>query len=399
MSQGVVEETRPLPWVNNIVFAAKKNGGIRTCLDCTPANNVTTKYDWPLPRLQDVRHRLRGASWFTRLDLADAFFRFHVPVEHRDLLAYRLNGRTYRFTRMPFGVTNGPAFFQKFMDHVLAAHFLYALWYLDDVLIFARDCVNLRSRTAAVKTELLRAGCTVNEDKSEYEKQSLLFAGLWFTPTSMGPNKAKVAELLALPAPVTKVDRQSALGLVSYLRDFIPFASLLTASIHVSARDLATQADCSKEWGNLLRHVSRFATTVGEWDDDGDAELYTDASKVGCGAILIQKGKIIAIVSRKFTKTELGSYYDTTARESLGLLLGASRFRLFLHRPRGVTRVLSDHAALLNRKLTEMTPREVRWHWKITQWVSNLSHVPGKENPADYISRWGLSQFGGRIQV
>lgn len=396
---GVIEKCRPLPWVNNIVYAAKKSGGIRVCLDCTPTNEVTRGFEWPLPRLQDLRHRIKGFRWFTRLDLEAAFFRIVVPHEFRDLLAFRCENETYRFARMPFGVTDGPSIFQRFMDHTLAAHFFYAFWYIDDIIIGGHTIDDLRSKTAQVKADLVRAGCTVNEAKSEYDKASLLFAGIWVSPKSFGPNKDLVRKILLLPPPVTKLDRQSALGLVSYLRDFIPFCALLTSTIHLGAREMTLQPRCEHEWRRLLDHIAKFATTIGEWDEDGDAELYVDASKTGCGAILIQKGRIVAIVSRKFTPTELGSSYDTTARETLGLLLAAKKLRLFLHRQKGVTKVLSDHSALLNRKLTELTPREMRWQWIIRQWIPTLEHVPGKKNPADYISRWGLDHIGGRIQV
>lgn len=397
--QGITEKCRPLPWVNNLVFVAKKTGGIRVCLDCTPANEVTKGFEWPLPRLQDLRHRLRGFKWFTRLDLTAAFFRIAVPPEYRNLLAFRSQDQTYRFLKMPFGVSDGPSVFQRFMDHILASHFYYSFWYIDDIIIGGHTLSDLRSKTAQVKADLLRAGNTVNEEKSEYDRSSVLFAGVRVSPKTFGPNKELVAKVLALPPPVTKTDRQSALGLVSYLRDFIPFCSMLTSTIHLGAREMATQPECSKEWAALTRHIASTIGDITEWDDAADADLYTDASKTGCGAILIQKGKVIAIASRKFTTTEMGRSYDTTARETLGLLLAAKKMKIFLHRARGVTHVWSDHSALLNRKLSELTPRDMRWQYIIRQWIPTLKHVPGKNNPADYISRWDVSHIGGQILV
>lgn len=300
---------------------------------------------------------------------------------------------------MPFGVTDGPSIFQRFMDTILAEHRLIAFWYIDDVLIFGATESELVRNTISVKRTLLTNGCVVNEEKSTYRKQSLLFAGLWVTPDTVGPNKEKIAELFATPVPKTKTDRQSALGLVSYLRDFIPLASILTASMNIPARDWVPPSEYVPLWNKLLNHISQFATTLGHFDETGPAQLYADASGGGCGAILIQNGKVISLVSRKFTATELGAKYDTTDRETLALLLAAERFKMFLHRPKGMTRVMSDHSALLNRKVAGMSPRQVRWHRRITTWISNLEHVKGKENPADFISRWPVQQFGGRIRV
>ena len=69
LAKQVVETIPTPPLTNNLVMVAKKDGRIRVCIDCTPANKVTASFDWPLPRLQDVRYRTQGATWFARIDL------------------------------------------------------------------------------------------------------------------------------------------------------------------------------------------------------------------------------------------------------------------------------------------------------------------------------------------
>lgn len=393
----VVETSDAIVWVNNPVFVAKKNGKIRVCIDCRPANAVMEDFDWPLPRLQDLRHRTRGAGWFSRMDLSDAFFRIRIPKEWRHLTAYESRGKRYQFTRMPFGLKTAPAVFQRFMDHVLSPFFKFCFWYIDDVLVWASSLAELRKRTRAIKKALRMHGNEINEDKSEYEKPGLLFAGLWTYHGGQGPNLAKVQEVLAIPAPRTKVEKQSALGLVSYLRDFIPLVSLLTASLTVSKDNTLSQEEYAKEWRRLLRHIGVTISTLGCWDDDKDADLYTDASGTGVAALLIQDGRIVALSSRKLSSTE--TRYSTTDREHLSLKLAAEKFKLFLHRNKGATKVWNDHEALLNRKVEEMTPRQSRTYETINQWIPTIRHVPGVKNPADFFSRWGLEIQGGQIRV
>lgn len=395
LSQGVVEIKNDLPWVNNPVFVAKKNGAIRVCIDCRPANAVTKSFDWPLPRLQDLRHATRGARWFSRMDLKDAFFRIRVPAQWRYLTAFESEGIRYQFSRMPFGLKTAPAVFQRFMDHVLALFCLFAFWYMDDVLVYAESRAELRRKTKAVKNALAKIGCTVNEEKSEYEKQGLLFAGVWVYHGGVGPNHRKVAELLAISPPRTKVEKQSALGLTSYLRDFLPLTSIFTAELSVAKDCAISEEDYAKEWRRLLDHVSRSITTLGHWDCDKDADLFTDASNKGAAAILIQDGRICALASRKLSPAE--TRYSTTDREHLSLLLAAEKFKFFLHRTGGVTKVWNDHSALLNRKWTDMTPRQARTAEKINQWIPVLHHVRGKDNPADFLSRWGIEILGGQF--
>lgn len=397
LSSKVVEIGRSIVWVNNPVFVAKKNGKIRTCIDCRPANAVTQDYEWPLPRLQDLRHTTRGWRWFTRIDLKDAFFRIRIPSVWRHLTAFESMGVRYQFTRMPFGLKTAPAVFQRFMDYVLSPLLGTCFWYMDDILVGSDTLDELRTRTRRVKDRLAEQGCEVNEEKSEYDKQGLLFAGTWVYGQGVGPNFHKVKEVLALPPPRTKPEKQSALGLVSYLRDHIPLTSHLTAELSVSKDNTLDKEQYEEEWRKLTRHIRHAITTLGKWDDQQDADLYTDASKVGAAAVLVQNERIIALASRKLTGAE--TRYSTTDREHLSLLLAAEKFKVFLHRPMGVTKVWNDHEALLNRSWAEMTPRQARTAEKIHQWIPTIHHVPGIRNPADYFSRWGLEIMGAQVRV
>jgi len=166
---------------------------------------------------------------------------------------------------MPFGLQTAPSVFQRFMDHKLAKHRSYAFWYMDDVLIYAQSLAELRRRTSAVQATLAGAGCKVNEEKSEYDKQGLLFAGMWIFGGGQGPNHKKVEQIRATPAPRTKVEKQSALGLVSYLRDHIPLCSLLTADLSSSDTNTSSPHEYEANWRRLQRHIERSITTLGQW--------------------------------------------------------------------------------------------------------------------------------------
>jgi len=364
------------------------------CIDAKPVNAVMEDFDWPLPRLQDLRYHTHGWKWFSRMDLKDAFFRISVPSQWRDLTAFESDGITYRFIRMPFGLKTAPSVFQRFMDHTLAKHKSHSFWYMDDVIVGGQTLAALRVAQVRVKATLLRAGCVVNEAKSEYEKQGLLFAGIWVFGGGVGPNETKVQQVLSLPAPQTKEDKQSALGLVSYLRDHIPFASSLTATLSVAKGSRTGPVD-EAQWRALLGDIAATITSCAHWDENRDADLYTDGSKTGCSAMLIQDGRIVTLASRKFIPAE--TRYSTTDREHLGLVLAAKKFRLFLHRPKGETFCWTDHTSLLNRRDTELTPRQHRWRNEVNQWIPRLRHVKGKSNPADFFSRWDIDVPGGQI--
>jgi Reverse transcriptase (RNA-dependent DNA polymerase)/RNase H-like domain found in reverse transcriptase len=398
LEQQVTETTQPLPWCNNLVLVAKKDGRIRVCVDCTPANEVTEDFNWPLPQLQDLRYAIRGHSWFSRIDLKDAFFRIKVPREYRHLTAFRSNNQTYQFRRMPFGLKTAPATFQRFMDRGLAHFQGWAFWYMDDILIAADSTTQLASREREVRRRLREMGCAVNEEKSESQKQQLLFAGLWVMGAGIGPNLTKLRELIRIPPPTNKAEAQSALGLVSYLRDFIPLIGHFTSMLYPDKHGLRLENDkYAEHWSRLLRHVASACTINHHWSDNEPADLYTDASQFALGVIAIQDQRIVAVASRKLTAAE--TRYSATDREHLGLVYAARKFRLILHRREVDTRVWSDHSALLTRKKDELTPRQSRWNEIVTYWIPGLRHVKGKENPADFISRWRVNSVGAEIRA
>jgi len=395
LAQGVVEKApSDLPWVNNTVHVPKSNGATRVCIDATPANQVTEDFEWPLPRLQDLRHHLVGNKWFARIDLKDAFFRLGVPPPFRHLTAFVCDGVNYWFIRMPFGLKTAPAHFQRFMDHMLASHKGHAYWYMDDILVSAPTKRLLQDHVQRIARTLLLWKCEVNWTKSVLESQGLLFAGIWVYSGGQGPNHKKREEIHNLPVPVTKTDKQSALGLISWLRDFTPLASELTASLSVKKGEKTLPVDPDK-WREFTADVARRMTTIGDWDEEAEAQLYCDASLRACSAVLLQKGRIVALASRKFSPAE--TRYSTTDREHMALVLAATKFKLLLNRGRGSTRILSDHSALLNRRWRDLTPRQTRWKWVIETWIPRIEHVPGQNNPADYFSRWDVSVGGGQI--
>jgi hypothetical protein len=396
LGQGVIEPIPTPPLLNNLVLVAKKDGRTRVCVDCTPANQVTQAFDWPLPRLQDIRYRIQGNTWFSRIDLKDAFFRIGVPAEYRRLTAFLAGKQAYQFRRMPFGLKTAPAVFQRFMDWGLSTFYEWAVWYIDDILICATSREELIARERLVRYKLQEMKCTINEDKSESEKQEILFTGLLVTGEGVGPNPAQVAAVRSLPTPSTKAEAQSALGLVSYLRDFVPLVGHFTAMLYPDKDGLRLdKVAYERQWGLLIKHLVSAISITHHWKQGVACDLFTDASQYALGVILIQAGKIVALASRKLSPAE--TRYSATDREHLGLVYAAEKFKVTLHQPDAPTRVWSDHSSLLSRQADRLTPRQSRWNTLVNTWIPKVEHVPGKANPADFISRWKFDGVGAKF--
>lgn len=396
--KGVIEQIPLHEFSLNPVFVPKKTGAIRVCIDATPTNEVTRDWDYPLPDLKTLRYRLTGFKWFARLDLTDAFFRISVRPQDRVWTSFRCMGRQYAFRRMPFGLKTAPSTFQRYMDNTLIEYVATAYWFIDDILIGGYTLEDLREKVRRIKSKLLKAGSQVNENKSEYDKQCIQFCGIMISSEGIGPDQAKVQEILNTPIPTTKKDAQSALGLVSYLRDFIPLTSHFTSMLYPDKDGLKLPyTQYVTQWKKLLGHLASAATSLRHFNPKEPCTLYTDASGGGLGAIVIQNKKVVALASRQLTGAE--TRYSATDRETIGLVFAAKKFKMMLHSKSGANEVFNDHAAIMTRKRDDLSPKQERWLHIIQYWMPKLKHVKGLDNPADFISRWKWEIGGGAMNI
>ena len=379
IAQGYVE---PSPaWVTcNPLFVEKRNGAIRTCIDYRPINKVTKFWEWALPRIKDIRHQLVGYSWFTRLDLKEAFHRITVLPHCRALTAFHTHRGTYHFTRMPFGLCTAPSTYQRFIDWVLAPARQWTIRYVDDVLILATSARQCRLRTRTVERLLSRHRVLINDDKSERNVRRTTFVGLDINENGIGCSLPTEG----WPLPVTKKEWQSAMGYANCFRDFVPNFADLAQGLY-PASDNPPMEERHERWRRLWEETSRHVG-LKHYDSDLPGQLYLDASLHAVGAVLVQRNRVCAIFSKGLTGAQ--SRYSATDREHLALLLGTEAFRVFLQGS-ALVQVNTDHTALLNRDETRLTPRQSRWKHRIQSITTHIKHVSGETNPADYWSRQG----------
>jgi len=346
-------------------------------------NDVTGDFDWPLPRLQDVRHRVRGFTWFAGIDLKDAFHRMDIPEHLQQLVCIITPWGYYQFRKMPFGLKTAPAHFQRYLDQLLNEYAHWAIWYQDDILILARSKVEARNRQRILARKLEKDGNLINWTKSTPPTRQITWCGMQIAADGLQAGNPLAKDIAT---PYSKKDRLSALGWLGYFRNHIPNLSYYTEKVTPNQHNMVRSTDYEKDWAALMEACGK-VVDLAHWVDNDDAEAYVDASKYSMGGMIVQNGKIVAVWSKKLSPAQ--TRYDTTDRESLALATMASKFRIFLHRSQGKTTVQTDHMAILNRHWSELRPIQVRWAQTIKRWVSNLRFIPGAENPADFLSRKG----------
>ncbi|KZS05692.1 Uncharacterized protein APZ42_031051 [Daphnia magna] len=314
--------------------------------------NAVFKRDvYPLPRIDDVFDRLAGAEYFSTLDLASGYWQVPVAEKDRQKTAFVTPDGLFEFKRMPFGLANAPATFQRLMDQVLnRLKWTVCLVYLDDILVFGKTFEEHHSRLILVLTALGEANLILNMKKSD---------GIRLDPE-------KVSALERMEVNSVKSLR-AFLGLASYYRKFIPEISHLTAPLVTLLKKNAKwnwEERQKKAVRALVRLLSAEPVLV-HFDENLPTEIHTDASHFGLGAVLAQKvdGEVkpVAFLSRALSDAE--SRYRSNELECLALLRSLKKFRCYVYgRP---FTVRTDNSA-------------VKWLW-------DKKELSGK------FSRWMLS--------
>ena len=136
LDQKVIESSVS-PWASPIVLVQKKDGGVRFCVHYRKLNRVTKLDEFPLPRIDDILDRLAGSRHFSTLDLASGYSQVEMEDSSKEKTAFTTYSGLYQFRKMPFGLVNAPATFQRLMEVVLSGLARsVCVVYLDDILVF-----------------------------------------------------------------------------------------------------------------------------------------------------------------------------------------------------------------------------------------------------------------------
>ena len=168
-----------LPWCNAVVLVRKKDGTLRFCIDFRCLNARTKKDSHPLPRGPETMESLVGARYFSTMDLKSGFWQVKMSEESRQYTAFTVGSLgIYEFLKMPYGLCNAPATFQRLMQNCLGKlNLQYALIYLDDVIVHSQTPEDHLRHLQAVLDRFALNGLKLKPSKCHFFKESLTYLG------------------------------------------------------------------------------------------------------------------------------------------------------------------------------------------------------------------------------
>ena len=386
------------PFGAPILFARKKDGSLRMCVDYRALNDLTIKNRYPLPRIDELLDQLHGAKWFTALDLWSGYHQVRVHPTDIHKTAFRTRYGHFEFTVLPFGLTNAPATFMAFMNDALRP-FLdkFVVVYLDDILIYSKTESEHIEHVQSVLAVLKQHQLQVKLKKCVFARNSIPFLGFLVTSAGVCPDPAKVKAVVDWPLPTNVTEVRSFLGFANYCRRFIkdfaataaPLTELTRASVPFPPQ---LSADAIASFDALkLALTSAPLLVLPSIGPDSEFALYTDASTIAIGAVLMQdQGKglqPVAYESRKLNTHEVN--YPVCDLELLAVVHALRVFRCYLEGCRRFT-VYTDHDTL-KYFMTQQTlsGRKARWQEQLSPFAPfmTIEYRKGTKNFADGLSR------------
>ncbi|GJV98834.1 putative reverse transcriptase domain-containing protein [Tanacetum coccineum] len=313
---------------------------------------------YPLPSIDDLFDQLQGSQFFSKIDLMSGYHQLRVHEDDIPKTAFRTRYGHFEFTVMPFGLTNAPTVFIDLMNKVCRPYLdKFVIVFIDDILIYSKTreehVEHLRLVLRLLKKEKLYAKFS----KCEFWLREVQFLGHVINGNGIHVDPSKIEAVKNWKAP-----------------------------------RIPTKKCKTFDWGEeqeltfqTLKDKLCNALVLALLDGPEDFVVYCDASGIGLGCVLMQRGKVIAYASRQLKIHEKN--YTTHDLELGATVFALKLWRHYLYGTKSV--IYTDHKSLQHIfSQKELNMRQRRWIELFSDYDCEIRYHPGKANVvADALSR------------
>ena len=385
------------PMASPVFFIKKKDGTLRLVQDYRALNAITVKNRYPLPLISELIEKLRGARYFTKLDVRWGFNNIWMKDGDEWKAAFRTNRGLFEPLVMFFGLTNSPATFQTMMNDIfrdLIAEGVVVV-YLDDILIFTETIEQHREVTRQVLRLLEENKLFLKPDKCEFERTKVEYLGVVISHNSVEMDPVKVAGVADWPVPTNKKEVQSFLGFINFYRRFIQdFSHHARPLFNLTKNEVKWHwSDSEQSAFDTLKGLITSAPILMSPDNSRPFQIEADSSDFATGAVLSQesledgKWHPVAFLSKSLSEVERN--YEIHDKEMLAIIRAMEEWRHFLEGSEHKFDVWTDHKNLeYFRSAKKLNRRQAWWSLFLARFDFTLHHRPGKSmGEPDALSR------------
>ncbi|XP_076939255.1 uncharacterized protein LOC143607857 [Bidens hawaiensis] len=220
------------PCVVPALLTPKKDGTWWMCVDSRAINKITVRYNFPIPRLDDLLDQISGATIFTKLDLKNGYYHIRHKPGDEWKTAFKTREGLYEWSVMPFGLSNTPSTFIRVMNQLLGTYIgKFVVVYFEDILIYSASFSEHVMHVRKVLALFRRDNFYAATKKCVFMTPKVLFLGYDISGEGIQVDDSKVADVQNWPTPTTITEVCSFHGLAYFYRRFIPHFSSIMAPI------------------------------------------------------------------------------------------------------------------------------------------------------------------------
>ncbi|KAL4386866.1 hypothetical protein GQ457_09G016810 [Hibiscus cannabinus] len=361
-------------------------------MDYRKLNKATKKDHFPLPFIDQMLDWLAGKEFYCFLDGYSGYNQISIAPEDQEKTTFTCPYGTYAFRRMPFGLCNAPATFQRCMLAIfsdMVEEFLEV--FMDDFSVSGETFDSCVGNLAKVLKRCEEADLVLNWEKCHFMVNEGTVLGHRISSKGIEVDKAKVEVIEKLLPPTNVKGIRSFLGHAGFYRRFIKDFSKISkplCNLLQQNQPFVFDKECQSAFEELkLRLISAPVVVPPDWS--APFELMFDASDHAVGAALGQRrGKLFHVIyyaSRTLNEAQIN--YTTTEKELLAVVFAFEKFRSYLIGTKVI--VHTDHSAikyLVTKK--DVKPRLIRWILLLQEFDLEVKDMKGTENQvADHLSR------------
>ena len=405
------------PWASPVVIVPKKSAPgephqRRMCVDFRRLNKQVPEVKnmsggkgcislVPLPKIDELYAKLQGYKVFSTLDLRSGYCHIGLSDSAKPKTAFVVSGMgKFQFNRVPFGLAQAPAYFQRLINEVLT-ECNFAMGYLDDIIIFSKTEEEHLQHLEEIFEWLQKAGLKLKVQKCSFFKKHIQYLGHLISDEGIQPLPEKLESIVKMPVPQNAKQVKQFLGLVGYYRKFVPHFSDIARPLTQLTRKnegFNWSTECDKCF-HMLKDYLQEAPILRYPDPTANYILYTDASKYTYAGVLTQSidgtDHPVAYTSGLFRGSQLN--WAALTKEAYAIYMSVKKLSFYLDSAQITLR--SDHLPL--KKFLEkntMNAKVNNWAVELESQNINFEFIAGTKNVlADTLSR--LIEFHKSIKL
>ena len=369
----------------------------RFCIDYVRFNHSTIGVEGnTIPNVSQMLQRVgeKKPKVFGVMDMTSGYHQAPLSMSARILTAFICFMGVLQWLRVPMGLKNAAAYFQRVMATVVLVGLIYICCelYIDDVLVFGANNDEFITNLRLVFERFRKHKITLNPKKCKFGMDHVEYVGHVISEDGLSFTEKKREKVLNFPPPTRQKEMLAFLGLVNYFRDHVPD---MTSLLH-ELRSLVLDYDKRKpiQWTPALEQTFyKVRDTIGNCpdlyfpDDNYPIIVRTDASDFGMGGygyqVIDGKEKPLFFFSKSFINAQKN--WTTIEKECYAIVYVCAKFEHLLQGRKFLLQ--TDHKNLTYINL-QGSQKIRRWKMFLQDFDFDIEHIPGKTNTvADHFSR------------